>query len=59
MHYAAAEEVERLVTILMEITLAGMLKLRTRAASRSPAWPTCNQFQYGFDYNVACQEVIN
>ncbi|WP_435005646.1 efflux RND transporter permease subunit [Tundrisphaera lichenicola] len=57
---ASAEEVERQVTIPLEVALAGMPGLR---ASRSKALFGLafvnNQFDYGTDYNQARQEVIN
>src|SRR3954469_13567999 len=57
---ASAEEVERQVTIPLEVALAGMPGLR---ASRSKALFGLafvnNQFDYGADYNQARQEVIN
>ncbi|WP_165251245.1 efflux RND transporter permease subunit [Paludisphaera soli] len=57
---ASAEEVERQVTIPLEVALAGMPGLK---ASRSKALFGLafvnNQFDYGTDYNQARQEVIN
>jgi cobalt-zinc-cadmium resistance protein CzcA len=57
---ASAEEVERLVTIPLEITLAGMPGLKyTRSKSLFGLSHLRNQFDYGVDYNQARQEVIN
>jgi cobalt-zinc-cadmium resistance protein CzcA len=57
---ASAEEMERQVTIPLEITLAGMPGLKT-TVSRSLYGLTHlrNVFQYGYDYEKARQEVIN
>ncbi len=57
---ASAEEVERLVTIPLEVTLAGMPHLtNTRTKSLAGLCHLRNQFEYGVDYFVARQEVIN
>ncbi|MFO0928369.1 MAG: efflux RND transporter permease subunit [Gemmataceae bacterium] len=57
---ASAEEVERLVTIPMEVMLAGMPGLQyTRSKSLAGLAHLRNQFEYGIDYNAARQEVIN
>jgi cobalt-zinc-cadmium resistance protein CzcA len=57
---ASAEEVERLVTIPLEIALAGMPGLKyTRSKSLFGLSHLRNQFDYGVDYNQARQEVIN
>src|SRR6266513_4677601 len=57
---ASAEEVERLVTIPLEVTLAGMPGLQyTRSKSLAGLSHLRNQFHYGFDYHAARQEVIN
>jgi cobalt-zinc-cadmium resistance protein CzcA len=57
---ASAEEMERQVTIPLEITLAGMPGLKT-TLSKSLYGLTHirNVFHYGHDYNQARQEVIN
>src|SRR6516162_1260028 len=57
---ASAEEMERQVTIPLEITLAGMPGLKT-TVSRSLYGLSHlrNVFQYGYDYEKARQEVIN
>jgi multidrug efflux pump subunit AcrB len=56
----SAEEVERLVTIPLEITLAGMPGLTyTRSKSLAGLSHLRNQFDYGVDYYAARQEVIN
>src|ERR1700722_2093823 len=57
---ASAEEMERQVTIPLEITLAGMPGLKT-TLSKSLYGLTHlrNVFQYGYDYDKARQEVIN
>jgi cobalt-zinc-cadmium resistance protein CzcA len=56
----SAEEVERQVTIPLEITLAGMPGLKyTRSKSLFGLSHLRNQFEYGVDYNQARQEVIN
>src|SRR5262249_40936811 len=57
---ASAEEVERQVTIPLEVTLAGMPGLRvTRSKSLFGLSHLRNQFDYGIDYEKAKQEVIN
>src|SRR5437588_3165739 len=57
---ASAEEVERLVTIPLEVTLAGMPGLKyTRSKSLFGLAHLRNQFEYGIDYYKARQEVIN
>jgi cobalt-zinc-cadmium resistance protein CzcA len=57
---ASAEEVERQVTIPLEVTLAGMPGLKyTRSKSLFGLSHLRNQFEYGFDYDKARQEVIN
>src|SRR5207302_8815757 len=54
---ASAEEVERLVTIPLEVALAGMPGLNyTRSKSLSGLSHLRNQFDYGIDYYVARQE---
>src|SRR5262245_32671468 len=56
----SAEEVERLVTIPLEIALAGMPGLTyTRSKSLAGLCHLRNQFDYGIDYYAARQEVIN
>src|SRR5262245_43202448 len=56
----SAEEVERLVTIPLEIGLAGMPGLKyTRSKSLAGLAHLRNQFDYGVDYFAARQEVIN
>ncbi len=56
----SAEEVERQVTIPLEIALAGMPGLQyTRTKSLAGLCHLRNQFAYGIDYYVARQEVIN
>jgi cobalt-zinc-cadmium resistance protein CzcA len=56
----SAEEVERLVTIPLEIALAGMPGLQyTRSKSLAGLSHLRNQFDYGVDYYAARQEVIN
>jgi cobalt-zinc-cadmium resistance protein CzcA len=56
----SAEEVERLVTIPLEIALAGMPGLTyTRSKSLAGLSHLRNQFDYGVDYYTARQEVIN
>src|SRR6185312_10248297 len=56
----SAEEVERRVTIPLEITLAGMPGLTyTLSKSLAGLCHLRNQFDYGVDYNAARQEVIN
>src|SRR6516165_7734250 len=57
---ASAEEVERLVTIPLEVTLAGMPGLKyTRSKSLAGLSHLRNQFDYGVDFYQARQEVIN
>ncbi len=57
---ASAEEVERQVTIPLEISLAGMPGLKyTRSKSLFGLSHLRNQFDYGIDYQQARQEVIN
>src|SRR5579872_3471561 len=56
----SAEEVERKVTIPLEMTLAGMPGLTyTRSKSLAGLAHLRNQFEYGVDYYAARQEVIN
>src|SRR5262249_15958070 len=55
---ASAEEVERLVTIPLEVALAGMPGLdTTRSKSMFGLSHLRNQFLYGVDYQKAKQEV--
>src|SRR5438270_2931689 len=57
---ASAEEVERQVTIPLEVTLAGIPGLKyTRTKSLFGLAHLRNQFEYGVDYDRARQEVIN
>ncbi len=57
---ASAEEVERQVTIPLEIALAGMPHLQTtRTKSLAGLSHMRNQFEYGFDFFAARQEVVN
>src|SRR6516225_2322008 len=57
---ASAEEVERQVTIPLEVALAGMPGLTyTRTKSLFGLCHMRNQFEYGVDYFKARQEVIN
>src|SRR5262249_35765908 len=57
---ASAEEVERQVTIPLEVTLAGMPGLKyTRTKSLFGLAHLRNQFDYGVDFEKAKQEVIN
>src|SRR6266705_61974 len=57
---ASAEEVERQVTIPLEVTLAGMQGLTyTRSKSLFGLSHLRNQFEYGVDFYKARQEVIN
>src|SRR5437660_2635967 len=57
---ASAEEVERQVTIPLEVTLAGMPGLKySRSKSLFGLAHLRNQFEYGVDYEKAKQEVIN
>ena len=56
----SAEEVERQVTIPLEVALAGMPGLtNTRTKSLAGLSHLRNQFEYGVDYYKARQEVIN
>src|SRR5215470_2998138 len=57
---ASAEEVERQVTIPLEVTLAGMPGLKyTRTKSLFGLSHLRNQFDYGVDFYKARQEVVN
>src|SRR5207253_3236983 len=57
---ASAEEVERRVTIPLEIALAGMPGLKyTRSKSLFGLSHLRNQFEYNTPYEKARQEVIN
>jgi cobalt-zinc-cadmium resistance protein CzcA len=57
---ASAEEVERQVTIPLEIALAGMPGLKyTRSKSMFGLAHLRNQFEYGVDMNEARQQVLN
>src|SRR5437763_13805510 len=57
---ASAEEVERQVTIPLEVTLAGMPGLHiTRSKSLFGLAHLRSQFHYGVDFEKARQEVIN
>src|SRR5438552_14988906 len=57
---ASAEEVERQVTIPLEVTLAGMPGVKyTRSKSLFGLSHLRNQFDYGIDFYKARQEVIN
>jgi cobalt-zinc-cadmium resistance protein CzcA len=57
---ASAEEMERLVTIPLEVAFAGMPGLTyTRTKSLAGLTHIRNQFEYGVDYYKAKQEVIN
>src|SRR5713226_3986163 len=57
---SSAEEVERLVTIPLEVALAGMPGLKyTRSKSMFGLSHLRNQFEYGIDFYAARQEVIN
>ena len=57
---ASAEEVERQVTIPLEVALAGMPGLTyTRSKSLFGLCHIRNQFDYGVDYDRAKQDVIN
>ena len=56
----SAEEVERQVTIPLEVALAGLPGLKyTRSKSLFGLSYLNNQFDYGADYHMARQEVIN
>jgi cobalt-zinc-cadmium resistance protein CzcA len=57
---ASAEDVERRVTIPLEIALAGMPHLQiTRTKSLAGLCHMRNQFDYNIDYFAARQEVLN
>ena len=57
---ASAEEVERQVTVPLEIALSGMPGLQyTRTKSMFSLAHLRNQFVYGIDYYAARQEVLN
>ena len=57
---ASAEEVERQVTVPLEVALAGMPGLQvTRSKSLFGLAHLRNQFEYGYDFDRARQEVIN
>ncbi len=57
---ASAEDVERQVTQVLEVALAGMPGLNyTRSQSMFALSHLRNQFEYGVDQQVARQEVIN
>src|SRR5579884_2431594 len=57
---ASAEEVERQVTIPLEVAMAGMPGLKyTRTKSLFGLSHMRNQFDYGYDYLRCRQEVIN
>src|SRR5690349_23186024 len=57
---ASAEEMERQVTIPLEVALAGMPGLQTtRSKSLFGLSHLRNQFDYGVDFDKAKQEVIN
>src|SRR5690349_20225893 len=57
---ASAEEVERQVTIPLEVTLAGMPGLKyTRSKSLAGLSHLRNQFDYSRDYMQVRQEVLN
>jgi cobalt-zinc-cadmium resistance protein CzcA len=57
---ASAEEVERQVTIPLEVALAGMPGLQvTRSKSLFGLAHLRNQFEYGYDFEVCKQNVIN
>ena len=57
---ASAEEVERQVTVPLEVALAGMPGLTyTRSKSLFGLCHIRNQFDYGVDYDRAKQDVIN
>jgi cobalt-zinc-cadmium resistance protein CzcA len=56
----SAEEVERQVTVPLEITLSGMPQLKVlRSKSMFGLSHLRTQFEYSQDYNAARQEVIN
>ncbi len=57
---ASAEEVERQVTIPLEVALAGMPGLTiTRTQSLFELCHISNQFEYGVDQQAARQEILN
>jgi len=57
---ASAEEVERQVTIPLEVALAGMPGLKyTQTQSMFELCHIRNQFEYGVDQPVARQEILN
>ena len=57
---ASAEEMERQVTVPLEVTLAGMPGLKaTYSRSLFGLTHVRNVFQYGYEYEKARQEVIN
>src|SRR5438093_5178318 len=57
---ASAEEVERQITIPLEVALAGMPGLQvTRSKSLFGLAHLRNQFEYGYDFERCKQEVIN
>src|SRR5439155_20859242 len=57
---ASAEEMERQVTVPLEITLSGMPGLKsTLSKSLYGLTHIRNVFHYGYDYDKARQEVIN
>ncbi len=57
---ASAEEVERQVTIPLEVALAGMPGLKyTQTQSMFELCHIRNQFEYGVDQPAARQEVLN
>ena len=57
---ASAQEIERQVTIPLEVTFAGMPGLKTtRTKSLFGLSHLRNQFEYGYEYKDARQEVIN
>jgi Cu/Ag efflux pump CusA len=57
---AGAEEVERQVTIPLEVSLAGMPRLQSvRSRSLPGLCGLCAYFEPGSDYDAARQEVIN
>ena len=57
---ASAEEVERQVTVPLEIAMAGMPGLQTtRSKSMFGLAHLRNQFLYGVDFSAARQEVLN
>jgi cobalt-zinc-cadmium resistance protein CzcA len=57
---ASAEEVERQITVPLEVALAGMPGLQvTRSKSLFGLSHLRNQFEYGYDFERCKQEVIN